>query len=211
MSVLETHHCSKAITLLSEAENDILSGLDEEQTSVLWKIMISSILSTDMSLHFALVSQFENVVSKEKNFDSENYEHRKLLANMLLKCADISNVIKPFPIAKRWAEIICQEFFMQGDMEKAKGLDISPLMDRNRVVIPQMQLGFINSICVPIYNLLVAFTDELEIVVKTLRENIEEWNQILQKGMVNDPSAIQSISIPHPFQGHPHHFHSHHH
>jgi hypothetical protein len=67
-------YCFRAITILSEADNDILSGLDEQQYSEIWKTMISSILATDMSLHFALVGQFEQLVNG--TFDKENYDHR---------------------------------------------------------------------------------------------------------------------------------------
>eukprot|EP01116_Phalansterium_solitarium_P020028 TRINITY_DN5788_c0_g1_i1.p1 TRINITY_DN5788_c0_g1~~TRINITY_DN5788_c0_g1_i1.p1 ORF type:complete len:1275 (+),score=428.42 TRINITY_DN5788_c0_g1_i1:108-3932(+) len=192
MSVLETHHCSRAITMLSETENDIFSGLTDQQYSLVWKVMISSILATDMSLHFNLVGKFEALVDKG-SFDVEELDHRKLLASMLLKCGDISNVCKPFGIARRWAEILCSEFFMQGDLEKAKGLELSPLMDRSNVVIPQMQLGFINLICAPLFKLLSTFMPDLVITLDTLKSNAAEWSKILQKGMATprhmQPSA----------------------
>ncbi|PRP78206.1 3'5'-cyclic nucleotide phosphodiesterase family protein, partial [Planoprotostelium fungivorum] len=181
-SVLETHHCSRAISILSEVDNDILSELSEEQMASLWKTMISAILSTDMSLHFHLVKEFETIVT-EHSFDASRQEHRKLLSEMVLKCADISNVIKPFPIAMKWAEIICQEFFNQGDMERQRGVAVSPLMNRATVIIPQMQLGFINSICVPIFSLFSSFDNSLTNISKHLKNNIQEWNSVLQTGM----------------------------
>ncbi len=190
-SVLETHHCSRAISILSEVDNDILSELSEEQVSSLWKTLISAILSTDMSLHFHLVKEFESIVSVEKSFDASKQEHRKLLADMVLKCADISNVIKPFPIAKKWAEIICQEFFAQGDMERERGIAVSPLMNRQTVVIPQMQLGFINSICVPIFSLFSVFDNSLTTIPRNLKKNIEEWNLVLQQGMLEQQKQQQ--------------------
>jgi hypothetical protein len=60
------------------------------------------------------VGQFESLVHiPNTSFTSDQ---KKLLANILLKCADISNVVKPFHIAKRWAEILCNEFFIQGSI-----------------------------------------------------------------------------------------------
>jgi hypothetical protein len=182
MSVLETHHCSKAISLLSETENDILASLDEAQHGTVWKLLISTILATDMSLHFTIVGQFEALI-KGKKFDKTCFEDRKLLASMIMKCADISNVVRPFRIAKHWAEILSDEFFNQGDMERMKGLAVSPLMDRNNVIMPQMQLGFINSICVPIFSLLVAFCPDLQPAMVNIKDNLAEWSRILQKGM----------------------------
>jgi hypothetical protein len=156
--------------------------LTEAQYSETWKMVISCILATDMSLHFVLVGQFEAMV-KEKSFNKKNPDHHKLIANMLLKCADISNVVKVFPIAKHWADVLCEEFFTQGDVEKAKGLEVSPLMDRATVVTPQMQLGFINSICIPVFTLLTSFMPSHNHLLVTLKYNVAEWNKILQRAM----------------------------
>ena len=49
--------------------------------------------------HGEICRKFESMVGK---FDKADPEQRRLLAYMLLKCADISNVTKPFPIAKTW-------------------------------------------------------------------------------------------------------------
>jgi hypothetical protein len=148
--------------------------------------MIQAILATDMSMHFSLLGKFEQLVKANPTNGLDKVttmETKKLLGCILLKCADISNVVKPFPIAKNWAEILCREFFMQGDIERSKGMDVSPLMDRDSVVMPQMQLGFINSICVPIYTLLSTLIPDLQITLNTLKDNITEWNKILQLGM----------------------------
>ncbi|KAJ1481498.1 hypothetical protein T484DRAFT_1807011 [Baffinella frigidus] len=49
--------------------------------------------------------------------------------NVLIKCADISNVLKPFAVARRWAFRITDEFFQQGDEELARGMAITPICD----------------------------------------------------------------------------------
>lgn len=35
-----------------------------------------------------------------------------------MKCADLSHVVRPFAVAQKWEELLQQEFFLQGDMEK---------------------------------------------------------------------------------------------
>ena len=37
----------------------------------------------------------------------------QLEMELILKCADISNVLKPFPVARRWALRVTDEFFAQ--------------------------------------------------------------------------------------------------
>ncbi len=34
---------------------------------------------------------------------SDSDDERQLMAELLIKCADVSNVFKPFPVARRWA------------------------------------------------------------------------------------------------------------
>ena len=49
----------------------------------------------------------------------------------LVHAADISNPTRTFDIAYLWAKKVVQEFFDQGDKERALGLEISRLCDRN--------------------------------------------------------------------------------
>ena len=48
-------------------------------------------------------------------------EERILLASFILHCADISNPGKDWPVCERWANLVMNEFFAQGDLEKNLG------------------------------------------------------------------------------------------
>jgi dual 3',5'-cyclic-AMP and -GMP phosphodiesterase 11 len=66
---------------------------------------------------------------------------------------DLSAITKPWEIEKRVADLVSSEFFEQGDMERQE-LNITPIDIMNREKedqIPMMQVGFIDSICMPIY------------------------------------------------------------
>ena len=69
---------------------------------------------------------------------------------IFLHCADISNPYKPFKICSRWADLVAQEFFSQGDKERELKLDISPMMDRNSSNLNNMQIGFIEFVVSPL-------------------------------------------------------------
>ena len=47
-----------------------------------------------------------------------------------MKCADISNTVRPLHLAREWSNQIQQEMFNQGDLERKLGLPVSAFMDR---------------------------------------------------------------------------------
>ena len=77
-------------------------------------------------------------------------KHRLFIMEILLHCADISNPYKPFQICAKWADLVSQEFFSQGDKERELGIDISPMMDRNSSNLNNMQIGFIEFVVSPL-------------------------------------------------------------
>lgn len=47
--------------------------------------------------------------------------------------------------------MIYAEFFKQGDMEKEMGKEPILMMDREKANIPDLQIEFLDSICLPAY------------------------------------------------------------
>jgi hypothetical protein len=74
-----------------------------------------------------------------------------LVLEICLKCADIGHCAKELELHKRWTSLLSQEFFRQGDKEKALGLPLSPLCIRENVVLSKSQVSFINAFVQPIY------------------------------------------------------------
>ncbi|KAG1655380.1 hypothetical protein FOA52_006970, partial [Chlamydomonas sp. UWO 241] len=75
-----------------------------------------------------------------------------LVMKMVLKWADIGHLAAPLAVHKRWIGLLQEEMFQQGDQEEARGLPISPLMDRksgNGIV--KSQTGFFNVVALPMY------------------------------------------------------------
>lgn len=112
LSVLENHHASRAFYIINSEENNIFINLDESSYKEIRKIIISAILATDMLNHFELMTRFTTHLNTQP-FSNKNSESRQLLVNVILHCADISNVIRPWDIAKKWSDEVLEEFLRQ--------------------------------------------------------------------------------------------------
>merc|ERR1712107_754415 len=81
-------------------------------------------------------------------------ECKMLQIEFALHGADLSNACRSHDIALCWAYRVMSEFFVQGDRERDVGREISPLCDRNTVVIPTSQINFINFVVKPLFSAL---------------------------------------------------------
>jgi hypothetical protein len=70
---------------------------------------------------------------------------------MRLQAADISNVVKPFAVAQRWALRVTDEFFLQGDLERERGMVATPACDRHTQSRVALQRGFIDFVCLKLF------------------------------------------------------------
>ena len=66
---------------------------------------------------------------------------------------DVSAIAKPWEVQHRTAKLVAEEFFEQGDIEKLQFHEQPiAMMDRDQSEnLPKMQIGFIDSICLPLY------------------------------------------------------------
>lgn len=161
--------------ILNSPGNQILSNLSSEDYSRAIKVLEDAILSTDLAVYFrydlrsALQNlffyckpfshhrkrgPFLNVVKPAPSLDHwKDDNNRSLLRAMSMTVCDLSAITKPWEIEKRVADLVSSEFFEQGDMERQE-LKITPIDIMNREKedqLPMMQVGFIDSICLPIY------------------------------------------------------------
>ncbi|KAF9903235.1 hypothetical protein EC991_004058 [Linnemannia zychae] len=119
-------------------------------------------------------------------------ELRQNLSNCLLHAADISNAVKPWTLCKRWSDLVVQEFFRQGDIEKAQLLPVSPNMDRDQHNQPQISLGFGDFVVQPYFESFVEFLPEAAPFLAALANNREQW--VMQKAMA-EAEKEQSSAI----------------
>jgi hypothetical protein len=94
-SVLESFHCAAYSQILRRYWRPAFDDI------AMRKLMINSILATDMGLHFKYMQDLGNLQEKlahnNNSLDGWNLkvqeEYRDLACGLLIKCADISNVV----------------------------------------------------------------------------------------------------------------------
>jgi hypothetical protein len=128
-----------------------------------------------MAHHFKLMKAANDMLDQGP-INLSNETHRLTAMTLLMKVADISNVVRPFEIAEMWCDVLSEEFWRQGDLEKGRGLDVSsPLNDRGNTNKANGQIGFYNFICFPLFQTVARIFPELEASVDSLRANLELW------------------------------------
>jgi hypothetical protein len=179
-SVMEMHHVTQAIPVIGQDDIDLFRFFaDTGQVKKVWTLFIRIILATDMAHHFALVKETTAALD-EGNFDLKNEDFRLLGLKLLMKLGDISNVCRPFELADKWCDILNEEFFHQGDLEKASGIGLtSPLNDRETSNKPKSQIGFYNFICLPLYTLVARLYPPLQVNVDSLKSNLDRWKELV--------------------------------
>lgn len=65
----------------------------------------------------------------------------QVLRNMV-HCADLSNPTKPLELYRQWTDRIMAEFFQQGDRERERGMEISPMCDKHTASVEKSQVQF---------------------------------------------------------------------
>ena len=144
--------------------------------------------SEGSSVYYSVASHFTDRCAPT----ALNVQQRQQLCNCLLHAADISNAVKPWTICKRWSDLVVQEFFRQGDIEKAQGLPVSPNMDRGQHNQPQISLGFGDFVVQPYFEVLAELLPRAIPVLDSLSSNREQWLALQKTSQQfgNDPYLV---------------------
>eukprot|EP00949_MAST-11_sp_MAST-11-sp1_P000293 g293.t1 len=174
-SVLEMYHLATGFRVLQDASANCLAHLSREDYGICRSLIIDLVLATDMSKHFSLVTQF-NLGYEQQNKEEEKEFPLLLKLQCIIKTADIGHCAKPVDLHVKWSMAISEEFFRQGDEEREKGLPVAPHMDRQTACIPKGQIGFINFVVKPLYEICAKISpDTCNLAVENLEASLKHW------------------------------------
>ncbi|KAJ3415184.1 Calcium/calmodulin-dependent 3',5'-cyclic nucleotide phosphodiesterase 1B [Chytridiales sp. JEL 0842] len=197
-SILENHHLATAFSLIMEEENNFMKDFTKGEFKATRETVIDMVLATDLSQHFSIVSMFKSKVAQD--FDPfDRREDRILLMKMMMKLSDVSNPSKEWPIYYKWCNLILQEFWRQGDMEKSLNLTVSPYMDRDNTNVPSSQIGFIDYVIIPLFEAYEKYSP-IPHMMMNLTRNREHWGYLRSLGLQNLSDVFPPGASPDPDQ-----------
>ncbi|XP_012942280.1 high affinity cAMP-specific and IBMX-insensitive 3',5'-cyclic phosphodiesterase 8B [Aplysia californica] len=195
-AVLENHHASLCFRLTHKDQSvDIFKNLNSDDYKTMRQSIIDQVLATDMKQHFEHLSKFTTSITKHlqklegDNTDVEaheadmntiltdlsSHENRTLIKRMMIKCADVSNPLRPLSQCKEWAYRIAEEYCQQTDEEKSRGLPVvMAQFDRKVLNIPKCQLAFINLFITNMFDAWDIYCDIPELM-NHLQLNYDYW------------------------------------
>jgi hypothetical protein len=185
-SVLENMHCATLYNLLRDERSlNLFENLEDGDWKLARKTIVSAILATDMVHHFELVHEADvfftvnegklaNTAERVALF-RDNPKNADFLVRLWMHAADISNPVKNFAIVQKWCTAVTDEFFAQGDREKAEGIPVSAMMDRATTNTAQLQVNFIEFVVGPLYVAVIKIFPELFELGIQICYNRKQW------------------------------------
>jgi hypothetical protein len=192
--VLEMMHCATTFEAMHHPDKNLLKSLPKDTLQVVRGLIIDMILATDMAKHFDLIGKFKSKLSMS-GVNLTLPEHRNEVLKIITKASDVGHAAKCAALHSKWTELVCEEFFRQGEQEKKLGLAVSMYCDREKTDLAKSQIGFIKNIVMPIYeSLYLCFLSEdiKKCCVEQLEENVRMWETSVFKKRVQTLSVEQS-------------------
>ncbi|KAL7798356.1 phosphodiesterase [Trichoderma ceciliae] len=183
-SVLESFHCAAFSQILRRYWPAVFE--DRKMRG----LMISSILATDMGLHFDYMKKLGTLKESfqaDSSIDSWNgrqIEDAKVLAcSLLIKCADISNVARRHKTALKWMHMLSEEFSRQASMEDELEIKSSLMAPPKKDILSlsNAQLGFMNMFAIPLFQGVAEIMPAMEYTVKELHINKKFFQDKVQE------------------------------
>ncbi|XP_038179187.1 cAMP-specific 3',5'-cyclic phosphodiesterase 4A isoform X2 [Arvicola amphibius] len=202
-SVLENHHLAVGFKLLQEENCDIFQNLTKRQRQSLRKMVIDMVLATDMSKHMTLLADLKTMVETKKVTSSgvlllDNYADRIQVLRNMVHCADLSNPTKPLELYRQWTDRIMAEFFQQGDRERERGMEISPMCDKHTASVEKSQVGFIDYIVHPLWETWADLVHpDAQDILDTLEDN-RDWYHSAIRHSPSPPPEEEPGGLGHP-------------
>ena len=148
-----------------------------------------SILATDLAHHFKISSKIRALAQSgpsAANLVSADSEDRRILQAALITGCDLAAVTKPWTVHKEVSQLVAEEFWEQGDIEREQfHEDPPPMMDRD-FSLALAQIDFIDHVATGVYSDLSSFSQAMRPMYIACLENKDRWERVERGEAVED-------------------------
>lgn len=196
-SVLELYHASVFVNkILSINWPSLLTAQTTPSGELTLKqLIIGSILATDMAEHFEYIHKLKEFEPSAEPGAEPDIETVKLIASLVIKCADISNVTRPVRISAQWALVLSREFEEVEVLEKSITAEKGEYGDMGYPKLPRTLLGvlegnptiqkgqifFIQTFAEGLFNKILQTFPEFQYTLDIIGKNKEYWLKRAEK------------------------------
>lgn len=206
--VNENHHVSSAFRVLCRPKCNFLAILTPSEWRHLRSLVIELVLSTDMAISGRILKSFSGAFGLGDKGEPASQDaptsskDAMLLLQMAIKCADLGHLALHWDVHRQWVGRLEEEFFAQGDQERARDIPISFLMDRSKPECSKTQTGFLQFVALPMFRSLVAVVPDSQPVLDTVMVNYKIWEELeangkdesKEEGCVENCAAARTVS-----------------
>lgn len=199
-SVLENHHWRFALCIFKESQ--LFDHFKPEMYDQMKEQLKNLILATDIARQNEYLGRFQEVIHRTTQpinnnntqqqrepsleFSMKDTESRSLVLQIALKCADLGNPCRPWLISRVWSNLICDELFKMGKVERKLGIPLTPICQSEKTSIATIQTDFFRFIVMPLLELWHQFLQSplSSLLMSNFEHNYQRWqraNRIVQQ------------------------------
>merc|ERR1719499_657054 len=188
-STLERHHLNQALIILNLDGHRILDTLSPSEYSHVLAVIEHAILATDLAVHFSHLARLNRLAAPgpgQLNLGDD--ENVNIVTAALMTAADLGATTKPWEYQQKIASLVAEEFWYQGDLEKAElSSPLVPMFDRElRHELPRLQVGFCQGVCLPVYKALGELSPPLRPLEEAVIINRDKWEELSSQTKVQE-------------------------
>ncbi|CAD8166809.1 unnamed protein product [Paramecium pentaurelia] len=198
IAVLENMHCATFFNIIQlNRKHDFFQYMsNDEEKNLAKRLIITSILATDMSKHAKLLAKLQKRVECTKQFDqgqkndlidmqrfsNDRLEDRIFILNIMVHACDISNPTMKFNNYMNWSYLLTQEFNDQTIKEAKIGVDVTGfLIYKDKPTYYGGQMFFSKSLVLPLWVQIGELYPELKYLSEEINKNLEILQQKLKQ------------------------------
>jgi len=179
-ATMEHHHFVFAVGILTHRSTNFLVNWPPSMYQELIRLIKYNILDTDLPTGCRRITELKTIYPGEDpiQFEWESKEKRQLLMGITLGIADFHMSYLSWDDYRVILELLLQEFWAQGDLEKSLGKEVERFLDRKACSeVPELQIGFLTNLAIPKAALFTRIFPEAQILVENGEAIIKSWKE----------------------------------